>query len=306
MLGVVIWMAQRKAEVKELAYLARHALPWWIAVALLLQLATYALQGESWRALLVRAGARISRRVLIALSVAKLFVDQALPSAGVSGTVVMVKGLQKRRVGSRVLAAGVVAETVTYYVGYCLCILAAIVVAYVAGYHRLPVLLGFAAVVAVTATMGSIMFRLARGRPLRVPHWLECVPGIRPLRKTMESARSDLLKDVPMLLEVTGWQIGVHLVDAATMWALLVSLGTPITPIAVFASFMLASLARTVGIVPGGLGTFEAVSIATLRAGGASVGAALAATLLFRVLSFWLPMLPGWMITHGELRRARR
>ena len=36
------------------------------------------------------------------------------------------------------------------------------------------------------------------------------------------------------------------------------------------------------------------------------VSAALAATLLFRALSFWLPMAPGWWVARGELRRAKR
>ena len=48
------------------------------------------------------------------------------------------------------------------------------------------------------------------------------------------------------------------------------------------------------GIVPGGLGTFEAASVVTLRMVGVDIAVALAATLLFRGLSFWLPMLPGY------------
>jgi Mg2+-importing ATPase len=56
---------------------------------------------------------------------------------------------------------------------------------------------------------------------------------------------------------------------------------------------MISSLVRSMGFVPGGLGTFEAASVLTLRMTGATLSVALAATLLFRGLSFWLPMLPG-------------
>jgi Mg2+-importing ATPase len=66
---------------------------------------------------------------------------------------------------------------------------------------------------------------------------------------------------------------------------------------------MISSLVRSMGFVPGGLGTFEASSIVTLRMIGARTSVALAATLMFRVLSFWLPMLPGlWYarrLAHG-------
>ena len=61
---------------------------------------------------------------------------------------------------------------------------------------------------------------------------------------------------------------------------------------------MIASVFRTVGIVPGGLGTFEATSVWTLHMLGVSVPVGLAATLLFRGLSFWLPMLPGWWVSR--------
>jgi Mg2+-importing ATPase len=70
------------------------------------------------------------------------------------------------------------------------------------------------------------------------------------------------------------------------MWVLIQSLGTTASPGAVFASFMIASVFRTVGIVPGGIGTFEATSVWTLKRLGVSVPVGLAATLLFRGLSF--------------------
>ena len=94
------------------------------------------------------------------------------------------------------------------------------------------------------------------------------------------------------------WQTVIFLLDAATMWVLIQSLGTTASPGAVFASFMIASVFRTVGIVPGGLGTFEATSVWTLNMLGVSVPVGLAATLLFRGLSFWLPMLPGWWVSR--------
>jgi Mg2+-importing ATPase len=54
--------------------------------------------------------------------------------------------------------------------------------------------------------------------------------------------------------------------------------------------------------VPGGLGAFEAASVLTLKLVGVSVPVALAATLLFRGLSFWLPMLPGVWFAHRAAR----
>ena len=55
------------------------------------------------------------------------------------------------------------------------------------------------------------------------------------------------------------------------MWVLIQSLGTTASPGPVFASFMISSVFRTVGIVPGGLGTFEATSVWTLNMMGVAI-----------------------------------
>jgi uncharacterized membrane protein YbhN (UPF0104 family) len=71
----------------------------------------------------------------------------------------------------------------------------------------------------------------------------------------------------------------------------------------VFASFMIASVAATVGPTPLGLGTFESVCVATLAVVGVRLEAALTATLLLRGLTFRLPMLPGLWIARRELQQ---
>jgi uncharacterized membrane protein YbhN (UPF0104 family) len=50
------------------------------------------------------------------------------------------------------------------------------------------------------------------------------------------------------------------------------------------------------------LGVFEAASVVTLKLAGVPVPVALGATLLFRGLSFWIPMLPGLFFS----REARK
>jgi uncharacterized membrane protein YbhN (UPF0104 family) len=54
---------------------------------------------------------------------------------------------------------------------------------------------------------------------------------------------------------------------------------------------------------PGGLVAMEAALVAGLTALGSSTGAAVAGVLAFRLLSYWLPMLPGWL-AHRALRSS--
>ena len=72
----------------------------------------------------------------------------------------------------------------------------------------------------------------------------------------------------------------------------------------VFASFMIASVAASIGPTPLGLGTFESACVATLALVGVRLELALTATLLLRGLTFWLPMLPGLRIARRELRSS--
>ena len=110
-----------------------------------------------------------------------------------------------------------------------------------------------------------------------------------------------------MFWAATWWQVAIFLLDAATVWVCIHSLGAAAPADAVFASFMISSLVRTMGVVPGGLGTYEAASVLTLRLVGISLPVALSATLIFRGLSFWIPMLPGLWFSRSmvEPRGAR-
>lgn len=57
----------------------------------------------------------------------------------------------------------------------------------------------------------------------------------------------------------------------------------------------------TIGLVPLGLGTFEATAVGLLHALGVGVETAFAATLMLRGLTFWLPMLPGVWLARREV-----
>lgn len=59
---------------------------------------------------------------------------------------------------------------------------------------------------------------------------------------------------------------------------------------------------RSICVTPGGLGVFEGAAVTTLHWAGVPLPVALSATLLFRGLSFWAPMLPGLLVARTVLR----
>jgi uncharacterized protein (TIRG00374 family) len=55
---------------------------------------------------------------------------------------------------------------------------------------------------------------------------------------------------------------------------------------------------------PGGVGAVETVMTAGLVATGLDGGIALSAVLLFRLLTFWLPTIPGWFAFQYLTKRG--
>ncbi|MGZ6887483.1 MAG: flippase-like domain-containing protein [Acidimicrobiia bacterium] len=61
------------------------------------------------------------------------------------------------------------------------------------------------------------------------------------------------------------------------------------------AIYLVASAVATVAPTPGGLGALEAAAIAGLVAAGLPNATAVPAVFLFRLATFWIPVLPGWL-----------
>jgi uncharacterized protein (TIRG00374 family) len=150
---------------------------------------------------------------------------------------------------------------------------------------------------------GAIVLALV-GRTRRLPRVIARFRPWRELFDFLRDADPRLSRSPSLLWRASLCQLAIFLLDAATVFVLARSLGTHAAPVEVFASFMFANLLRSVSLVAGGLGTFEAVSVLSLHLVGIPVAVALAATLLLRALSFWLPMPIGIAPYRRVSRRA--
>ena len=81
--------------IEEFTRLARAARPEWLFLVCVAQAATYVSASLVWRQALRRAGHPRPLITLIPLGIAKLFTDQVVPSGGVSGAILVVRGLTR-------------------------------------------------------------------------------------------------------------------------------------------------------------------------------------------------------------------
>jgi Mg2+-importing ATPase len=298
----VIVAAIHYAEQRAFVGLMERANPAWVIVAIALQAGTYVAQGAVWRRVASAADYRLSWRTTLELSLAKLFADQALPSAGLSSSVLVARALEQRRIASGAVRASVVINIASYHLAYVLTLTAALAVLFAR--HEANTVVLTTAVLFLLFSIGLAAAVLAlAGRPHE--RLARAVRGLRGVRTTLDfvsRADAHLVRGARVIVDTTLWQAAIVVLDATTMWVLIRALGATASPGGVFAAFMVASLFRTMGIVPGGLGTFEATSVLMLRMTGVDLAVALSATLLFRGLTFWLPMLPGYWFSRRVVR----
>jgi Mg2+-importing ATPase len=302
LLGAVILVVRNRSEERAFGNLLQRARPAWLLLGLALQGLTYAAEARVWQKVLARGGRPCRLRELMGLVLAKLFIDQAIPTGGISGTFVEVRGVERRQVARPVAMAAVVIELTSYYAAYVLALGLGVGVA--AAHRSLPAWVWGPCLFFAAYSVGFIALLQALSRPQRWPGLarLGRLPLVRPLVEAVGQARPDLAHDRSLLAGGLGLHASILVCDAGTVWVMLLAVGQFARPELVFASFAFASLTRVLGVVGGGLGTFEAASVATLALIGVPAAAALAATLLFRGLSFYLPLVPGLVLAHRETR----
>jgi uncharacterized protein (TIRG00374 family) len=308
-LAAVILVATRFTELTHFADLLQEAQPLWLLAAFIVQGLTYVTAAAVWYGAIRQLGQRRRFWSLVPLGLAKLFTDQAIPTGGIGGTLLVVRALGKRGIRPGIAMAALLIGMISFYIAYVSAVVLALIQLYRQSHLDLLMLGGAAIFLCVAiAVPGTVLllhhwYRKSGQTTSTALRYLQRVPGMTTLLTALVEAPADLLRRPLPFLRAALLQFAIFALDAATLWIMLRAIGVEAMPGAAFAAFMVASLAATIGPMPLGLGTFEAVSTAVLHLQGYSVEAALTATLLLRGFTFWLPMLPGLVIARRELQR---
>jgi Mg2+-importing ATPase len=288
-----IAIATHYSDVLMLFQLMRKANPRWLAAALIAQAGTYFTQAEIWRTVGRKTGSLLPMSLLYKLALSKLFVDQALPSAGVSGTVVVAKSLSSRGLSNGAVVAAVVINTTSFFSAYVVALAAALAIVIASGRASSLIVSVSLTFMLLGAGLTAGMLALTPERLARIPKRIQRFQFVQNALKDSRDADSQLVRDTWLQIAAAFYQLLTFLLDAVTLWMLMHSLGGQPSFQGVFASFMIANLFRTISFIPGGLGTFEAAVVYMLKTDGIGYSTGLAAALLFRGITFFLPMAPG-------------
>lgn len=303
-IAAAVLFVRHFGDLQRFLELARRARPVWLLLAIALQVGTYVAVASGWRTVLWFAGSPLPLRRLLPVAMSKLFADQALPGAGLSGNVLLVNRLTTLGSPRGSAMAALLISMVGYYASYALLALAMLVILWLQQ-AATPLLTGIITtllLVAVAIPSLALWLRHRGSRPL--PPKVEQLGPVRKLIAIIGEAPAELVGNRRLVAIVTGLNGLVFIADATTLAFCLVAIGLPFLPATAFLGLMAGSIAATLAPVPLGLGTFEASATGMLVALHVPFEAALTAVLLLRGLTLWLPLVPGLFMLRSGPRPA--
>lgn len=305
-LAAIIIAVLNAGEIGAFAAQMANANPQWLLLAVASQCAAFFCTALAWRMVLVRMREPISLITLYPLSIAKLFADQALPSGGLSGAAFLLHALKKRGVSWDHAFSAFVFGAATFIAAFIVAALASFIA--IAGADDAPRIVTAAARTFYVLLLLALLIGAGYGifRWTRVTNMLMRHRATATIMTLSEAAFRRIGLQKALFARIAGVQMAQRLFDALTLWLAFMAIGAPVPFAACFIGVSIASVTATVAPTPMGIGAFEGGLIAALAVFGVPVEAALTGTLLYRGLSLWLPLLPGFFVIQREFLHTQK
>ena len=297
--GLVLFIAN-SGDITAFAKQAANANAGPLAGAVAIQALPYIFAAYVWFLFLKRMGDAPRLRSLIPLSFAKLFADQALPSGGLSGAAFFLFALTKRGVPDKTAFRTFVFATSAYFLAFLITAIISLIALSTAEKAPPALSASVSAFAGVFLLLTLIAGLIILYKPERTPSFVRNHRLTAKAAEFLGAAIHDIRTMPALFAKMTLILIAVRAVDGLTLMLISHAIGAPIAFSTGFIAVATASIAATIGPVPMGLGTFEAGMIASLSVFGASMEDALTITLIYRGLTLWLPLLPGFLIIQRE------
>jgi len=287
--------------------------PYWMIVALIFGVGMFFSYVAMFRGVFLRAGSsRIDWRASYQITMAGLAASRIFAAGGAGGLVLTAWALRRSGMRKRLVADKTLTFLILTYIPY----MAALIICGLGlrlGIFNGPAPFGLTVVPAIIATiltaigvstvlvptdLQSRVEGFASGHG-RFGKWAQRLANLPASASAgMRDALQHLRHPDPALAgAVLFWAFQV-----AVLWASFRAFGdTP--PIAVITQAFFVGMFGNLLPMPGGVGGVEGGMIAALAAFGVDAGQAVVAVLLFRAVTFWLPMIPG-VIAYFQLRKT--
>jgi glycosyltransferase 2 family protein len=303
-LALALALALRFVRLEELEQLLISADPWWLLAALASKLLVPFLTAVVYQATLRVLGYRLKIVPFWLVAQVAGFVNGALPAGPLVMSALLLRIFRQRGIPKGVTILAVTLDTLTYQIvfyGLFACGLGYVLVR--GGLRVSAVDLTGPLVIGAMLTGGYLWLR--RYDRARLTQALVQAQQVlaRRLRRPWQAIAVehflgqlfrgvDLIRARPIVIgRLLAYQLGVILLDILTLYCAFRALKYAPPFIVVVLGATLASFITTLAPLPGGGGAFETTLVLVTTRVGVPVEVALGATLIYRVLAFWLPLL---------------
>lgn len=307
--GVAAAAVSERDALATAAHLAARASPGWIVAAAAAIGGVYVFRAAAYGVALRTLGHAPRLRFLVGAAVVATSLHQLLPTAGASGYAFLTYAFHRRGLSSGRASLVALLDTLSYAVPAALLVVASLAYVFLsggAGSKRIAMALlpGLALV-----ALGVGVYWLQRDRDrlialvLRLKHWTVKRLGVdwpdAPVRRFLVQFYSgkEVIADRPKAFALMAvFQLLTFACDTLALYMVCLSLGVaPPLWLAVLA-FVLAMAGMGVLGLPAGGGSFEVIMSVVLIRHGLAVPVAIAASLLYRLVAFWLPVLTSFVV----------
>lgn len=308
------------SEIKQELKLLNHVNAFWLIVAIFAQLLTYIFTATIYFFLLDAQKWRQSPRLgdLLEASFISLFISQTVPSAGISGNIFIFNFLAKFDISVTRITSLILTELLTSYAAVQVLIIF-LLAAYQSGdkefnIFTVTLLAGFGAyilfeiLVSIAGKKSSLKLFLKRIKRVKITKQVFEKYHQRLMQEDILNKNVHLLdflkKNKRSVLKAFLFQLLVIGADGATVYALFLGLGTPVSTFVILLSLVCTRIISLVPFLPGSLFLYESSMSFFFASLGVPLSIAIIVTLVFRLLSFWFPMPVGLLLYRRWLSRG--
>jgi uncharacterized protein (TIRG00374 family) len=289
----------------------RHARPAFLAAAIVAQALSLGCYARLYQQVLAALGARIRFRLAADVIMATFFVSHLTPFGSATGTLVNASTLESEGIAAATTGEAIALTSLTSTIA--LIVLFGTGFAATAGRHVSHQYLVIAGVVifGVAGTLAAVLMVGAHPAVAgRAGRWAASVakhvrPGIDPEKAGQTADRLASLARTALTGRAFavsfGFASGDLLFDLLSLDLVFLALRYQpgFGPLAV--AYGAANIASAIPLTPGGLGVIEVTLVAVTVGFGAPRATAVLAVLGYRIVNYWLPLIPG-AIAYLRLR----
>jgi uncharacterized membrane protein YbhN (UPF0104 family) len=129
------------------------------------------------------------------------------------------------------------------------------------------------------------------------------LPPVVEQVRTAASSLADVLTDPLRVIVLISGSMGITSSFILTLAASVAAFGGGVSFPEIGAAYLVAAALGSAAPTPGGLGAVEYALVGALSAYGMASANAVSAVLTYRLVTYWLPMIPGWFMFQFMQRR---